>query len=269
MHGTAPGRLDVIMPAYNAAATITQSLHSALASPLCRRVHVIDDASTDRTVPVVEALAARAAGRIVLTRLAENGGPAYARNIGLALSDADLVAFLDADDTYENQALYVAATVLDNSPDLAIVRLALRPVGLSDEFLNHPGFDAAWTRVTFTVPSNVVARRSVIAAAGGFPEHEIFRHFGGEDVALFHSVTRTCRVGTLFTEPGVRYGIRGDCAALRLLRSCLFGITPPDIAAALPKAEAVTMRIMQRIRLLSAHASPEPAVVAMQVSWDS
>jgi len=259
------GRVDVIMPAHNAAATIVDSLRSALACPECRRVLVIDDASQDRTAAIVEGLAAQAAGRVVLTHLSVNGGPAYARNVGLALAEADLIAFLDADDVYEPQALTVAVAALDGLADLALVRLALKPV--DPALMAHPGFPDAWTRVTFTVPSNVVVRRRVVADAGGFPEDELFRRHGGEDVALLQAVTRTCRVGTLFREPGVLYRIRPDCAALKLLRACLFDIRPPGIDADLPKAEAVTLKIMQRLRLLNPFVSPEPAVIEVLVNW--
>lgn len=267
MLGTVPGRLDVIMPAHNAAATITQSVKSALASPLCRRVLVIDDGSTDGTAGVVASLAEWANGRVALTRLAENGGPAYARNVGLALSETDLIAFLDADDVYEDDALAVAVAALDGLTDLALVRLALKPVGLDPQIMAHPGFAEAWLRVTFTAPSNVVVRRSVIAAAGGFPEDELFRRHGGEDAALLQAIIKTCRLGTLFKEPGVLYRIRPDCAALRLLRSLLFDITPPGVAEDLPKAEAITRRIIQRLKLLSPFAAAQPVVMEVLVNW--
>ena len=267
MRANQPGLIDVIMPAYEAVSTIARSVESALACPECARVLVIDDASRDGTADLVEALAARAAGRVVLTRLTVNGGPAYARNIGLALARTDLVAFLDADDVYETQALTVAVAALDGLADLALVRLSLKPAGLDPALAAHPGFAEAWTRVAFTVPSNVVVRRAVLAAAGGFPEDDLFRRHGGEDVALFQAVVRTCRVGTLFTEPGVLYRIRPDCAALKLLHSCLFDILPPGIEADLPKAEAITLKIMQRLRLLSPFVHAEPGAMEVRVTW--
>lgn len=267
MNGIATSRVDVIMPARNAAATIAESILSALASPLCHRVMVIDDASEDATAEVVAALAHRAGERIVLTRLTENCGPAYARNIGVALSRTDLIAFLDADDVYEWQALDAGVAAHDGLEGLALVRLALKPAGLDPLIRNHPGFDEAWKQVMFTTPSNVVVRRSVVLDAGGFPEDELFRHHGGEDVALLQAVQRTCRIGTLFTDPGVRYRIRPDCAALRLLRSCLSGVSVPGVEADLPKAEAITRRIMQRLRLLSPLVCPNPSVVEVLTTW--
>lgn len=247
------------MPAYNAAETIVESVTSALASPYCRRVLVIDDASQDDTVALVEALAAQMGGRVALTRLSQNGGPAYARNIGLTLAETDLVAFLDADDLYEHRALKVAVAALDGMPDLALVRLALKPLGLDPTYRDHPSFPKAWTRVTFMTPSDVVVRRRVILDAGGFPENGLFRRHGGEDVALFRAITRACRTGTLFTEPGVHYRIRPGCAALRLLRAHRDAIPAPGIEADMPRAEAITDRIMQRLRVLSPSRPATPS----------
>lgn len=267
MSGNRPGRLDVIMPAYNAAETIAESIRSALASPLCRRVLVIDDASGDDTAAIVEAQAAQATGRVVLTRLTRNGGPAYARNIGLALAETDLIAFLDADDLYQDRALDVAVAALDGMADLALVRLALKPLGLDSPYQGHPGFQEAWTTIAFSTPSNVVTRRSVIVDAGGFPENGLFRRHGGEDVALFRAITRTCRTGTLFTEPGVLYRIRPACAALRLLRAHLAPSPAPEIDADMPRADAITDGIMQRLQVLSPLAARDPVVVEVLVTW--
>ncbi|WP_342164891.1 glycosyltransferase family 2 protein [Methylobacterium sp. SD21] len=267
MDGVRIGCLDVIMPAYNAADTIAESVRSALAFPLCRRVFVVDDASRDDTAAIVEALAVQAADRVVLTRLTRNGGPAYARNIGLALAETGLVAFLDADDLYEERALDVAVAALHGMPDLALLRLALSPLGLDPAYRDHPLFPEAWARVTFSTPSNVVARRRSIVDAGGFPENDLFRRQGGEDVALFKAITRTCRTGTLFTQPGVLYRIRPDCAALRLLRAYLEPKPSPEIEADLPRAEAITERIMQRLQILSPLAVQEPAVVEVLITW--
>lgn len=269
MPKSGPSLVDVIMPAHNAAITIEASIKSALASPRCRRVLVIDDASSDQTPALVESLAARADGRIELIRLPTNSGPARARNIGLSYVEADLVAFLDADDHYEREALTAAVGALDGMPDLAVVRMALKPVGLDRAYLARPDFEAAWTLVTFTVQSNVVMRRQVLIDAGGFPEDELFRRRGGEDVALMQAITRTCRIGTLFKEPGVFYRIRPGCGALKLLRSAFYGELPPGIEADLAEADAVTQKIMERLTRTSSFARPDPSVVEVLLTWAS
>jgi glycosyltransferase involved in cell wall biosynthesis len=265
MNETVPGRLDVVMPARNAAATISESLMSALASPLCRRIHVVDDASSDETADVVQVLAKRSRGRVGLTRLSEHCGQAYARNVGVALSASELIAFLDADDVYEPQALEIAYNAHDGLKDLALVRLALKPVGLDPEFVTHPGFKDAWMRVAFAAPGNIVVRRSVLTDAGGFPEDDDLERQCGQDVALLQAVTRTCRVGALFTGPGVLYRVREDCSALRLLRHHLSDAAPARDAEP-PRMDAAARRIAQRLRLLSPYVAAQPAVVGLLAS---
>ncbi|WP_449409622.1 hypothetical protein [Methylobacterium komagatae] len=83
------------------------------------------------------------------------------------------------------------------------------------------------------------------------------------------AITRTCRIGTLFTEPGVFYRIRPGCGALKLLRSAFFGELPPEIEADLAEADAVTQKIMDRLTRTSSFARPDPSVVEVLLTWAS
>jgi succinoglycan biosynthesis protein ExoO len=90
----------VLIAAYNAADFLERAVQSALMqsrSPL--EVIIVDDASTDDTVAVIRKLMARDAS-IRLVRRRENGGPAAARNVGLAEVRGEWVAILDADDAF-------------------------------------------------------------------------------------------------------------------------------------------------------------------------
>ncbi len=92
--------VSVLIAAYNAAAFLERAVQSALIqsrAPL--EVIIVDDASTDDTVAVIGKLMARDA-RIRLVTLKENGGPAAARNAGLAEVRGEWVAILDADDAF-------------------------------------------------------------------------------------------------------------------------------------------------------------------------
>ncbi len=86
-------RYSVIVPAYNAEATLTDTLE-ALARQSIPREHyeiiVVDDGSTDRTAEIAEAYA-----DTVLRQ--ENAGPAAARNAGVAIARGEIVLFTDAD----------------------------------------------------------------------------------------------------------------------------------------------------------------------------
>jgi len=69
-----PPRLSILVPTWNAEATVERAIDSVLAEraiPL--EVIVVDDASTDRTADIVAAVAERDP-RVVLLRLRANGG---------------------------------------------------------------------------------------------------------------------------------------------------------------------------------------------------
>jgi succinoglycan biosynthesis protein ExoO len=88
--------ITVIIPAWNAAAFISNAVTSALRQDgLVTEVLVADDASTDATPAVLAAIADPRLRRI---RLASNGGPAAARNAALARAAGRWIAVLDADD---------------------------------------------------------------------------------------------------------------------------------------------------------------------------
>ncbi len=87
---------SIIIPAYNAAGFLEESVADALGQcALTVEVLVIDDGSTDDTSTVMGRLADP---RLTYRRQDQNGGPARARNAGLALARGRWVAIFDADD---------------------------------------------------------------------------------------------------------------------------------------------------------------------------
>ncbi len=89
-----PGRIDIVIPAHNAAATLARALQSAVRDRPDEHVIVFCDACDDDSEAIARAFegVTVAAGRA--------GSAAAARNRGAGLGDAAYVAFLDADDEY-------------------------------------------------------------------------------------------------------------------------------------------------------------------------
>ncbi len=88
--------VSVIIPAYNAAKFLSQSIESVLRQTLKEiEIIVVDDGSTDET-PLV----AKSFGDKIRYFRQPNGGPASARNCGLKQANGEFIAFLDADDYF-------------------------------------------------------------------------------------------------------------------------------------------------------------------------
>jgi len=103
--------VTVIVPAYNVAEYITDTLASLEAQTLTDiEVLVIDNGSTDATPQIVDSFATKDSRfRRVLST--EVKGAWAARNVGLSLAKGDYIAFLDGDDLYLPTALQDLYTI--------------------------------------------------------------------------------------------------------------------------------------------------------------
>jgi len=156
-----PVTVSVVIPAYNAAATIVAAIESVLAQTRpADEIIVVDDGSKDDTTAVVE----RFGPAVRLVRQA-NAGCGQARNTGAREARGTWLAFLDADD-------YWLPTKLERQlPETADPRIAIvvcrkynedgRPIG------RRFTFDDLWRKNDAIVSSSLV-RRSAFEQAGGF-----------------------------------------------------------------------------------------------------
>lgn len=243
--------IDVIIPCYNAAQTLVRAVQSVLNQPELGTLWLIDDASSDNTLALAEQLQAQLPEKIRVESMPKNGGVAKARNWGALQSQANLIAFLDADDAYEPKALQVAQAIFDFRPETSVVRLDLKPVGIASRYTDHPNFDYAWQHMRMTCGGNVVFRRAFFLACGGFPQHQLFRELGGEDGALGIATTKISTVATAFNDVGVLHYCREGMHAERLLDAILFNQNNAEVTAEkIAEAAQVTANICEQIRQL-------------------
>ncbi|MCA1452091.1 glycosyltransferase [Bradyrhizobium sp. BRP22] len=86
--------MSIIIPAYNAARYLPESIGSALAQSYSSvEVVVVDDGSTDKTDKVI-----RSYGRSIKALSQPNSGQSVALNRGLSIATGEMVAYLGADD---------------------------------------------------------------------------------------------------------------------------------------------------------------------------
>lgn len=100
-------RFSIIIPAYNAEKTIENTIKSVEKLSYDKKLFellIVNDGSTDRTEEVVNSYAPSSTVKIRLLSK-PNGGVSSARNLGILNSEADLIVFLDADDSLSIDAL--------------------------------------------------------------------------------------------------------------------------------------------------------------------
>jgi glycosyltransferase involved in cell wall biosynthesis len=114
--------VSVIMPTYNGAALVAETIDSVLAQTLADwELVIVDDCSTDDTLQV---LARYDDPRIVVIASETNEGPVHARNRALAATRGRYIAGLDQDDLCRADRFATQAAWLDAHPDTALVASA-------------------------------------------------------------------------------------------------------------------------------------------------
>jgi glycosyltransferase involved in cell wall biosynthesis len=158
-------RASVIIPAYNAAATVERAVDSALGQTERNiEVVVIDDASKDATAAIVERMVQRD-NRLRLLRQATNRGPAAARNRGIEHARGEWIALLDADDEFLPARLEILLKFGGQQrADLVADNLLLRRVnaGRSDDLMLPASILSAprWMSAAEFVAGNVGSRHT-------------------------------------------------------------------------------------------------------------
>lgn len=113
--------VSVVMPVYNRSGLIVRALDSIRrqARPP-KALIVVDDASTDDTIEQVRSWSQRTNFPVVIESMAKNGGPAAARNHGIAVATTSLVAFLDSDDEHLPNTLEKLVAALEGNPSAVV-----------------------------------------------------------------------------------------------------------------------------------------------------
>ena len=96
--------ISIIIPAYNAADYLAQTIESVLNQTYSDfELILIDDGSTDRTREIIKDYQCKDARIKYFYK--ENGGVSSARNLGLQKATGDFVSFLDSDDLWDRRFL--------------------------------------------------------------------------------------------------------------------------------------------------------------------
>lgn len=108
--------ISVVVPTYNRAHVVSDSIHSILEQTYQNlEVIVVDDGSTDETERVLTPLREK----ISYVRT-ENKGLAAARNTGMRRASGEYIAWLDSDDMWLPDKLMIQAAYMISNPDVVL-----------------------------------------------------------------------------------------------------------------------------------------------------
>lgn len=186
-----PITVSVIIPAYNAAATIGKTLQALSRQnyPQPFEVIVVDDGSSDNTADIVRSFAA------VRYVRQDNSGPALARNHGARLAQGEYLAFTDSDCVPHEDWIsllmagfgqerigVVAGSYGIANPENWLARCVYAEILWRH---NHvmPDFPSAFGSYNFCI------RKKVFEEVGGFDAS--YRRASGEDNDLSYKAIRT------------------------------------------------------------------------------
>ncbi len=253
-------QVSVVIPAFNAAATIEAAVRSALAQTLRDlEVIVVDDGSRDDTAARVAALVA-ADPRVTLLRHPKTRGVSAGRNTALAAARGEWVAVLDADDLFlPHRLATMLATAQARGLDVVIDNLlrvdARTGAALGKAFPSEWMTPDAPMRLSFVMEHDFPGRH---ATGFGYCK-PVFRttllrdrvggyapgvHCGEDVLALQTALFEGARVGTI---DDALYVYHYNPGSLSWRKGAY-----PDVS-----------RVNKRIRTLSrAHGDPIPRILA-------
>ena len=162
--------ISVVIPAYNAAIYITDSITSVLNQSFTAwELIIVDDGSTDNTAEIISRFLSNQ--KITLIQQA-NKGVSAARNAGIKNAKGRFITFLDADDYYLSDNLIEKYNVLANNTTVDFVYC---DVMQCDEKLNDVKIEKGvetdnlftkvmqWQGETIpTLPSNIMVKTSLM-----------------------------------------------------------------------------------------------------------
>lgn len=196
------GAVSVVIPCYNASRYIYDTIQSVLTQTYrIEKILVINDGSSDESLDILKKF-----GDKIIVLHHENGenkGQALSLNLGLQYVDSEFVAFLDADDVWDENKLACQIDCLNKNPDCLLCYTNGHVVDEQDRPL-YPIFPAGFeehNRVGdilldcyIRTPSMVMVRRSLFDKVGYFsesfsaPDHDMW--IRASEVGKFYYLER-------------------------------------------------------------------------------
>lgn len=172
----------VVMPAYNAAAYLAQTIESVLSQTFTNfELLIIDDGSTDNTAIIAEDYQQK--DKRVKLLIQSNQGVSATRNQGITSSNSEYIAFIDADDKWFPDKLALHYQHLEKNPDLGVSYAKV-------EFLTPDGKHTrkiAQGRLTKLQPQHFLYENPTMTVSNLVVRRQIFEEIGCFDCNMNYS----------------------------------------------------------------------------------
>ena len=222
-------KITSILPAFNAERFLSEALESVLRQnrPV-DEIIVVDDCSTDYTKNVARNYP------VLLLSTEQNSGHAAARNLGIEAASGDVIAWLDADDYWNDDHIETVVGLLEQYPNADVAFSGVRMFGqLSCTWSGFPCsggpthvFDRCFAE-TIVPAMSAVTRREPLQAIGGFdsrikvaPDFDLWLRFARQ--SLFVSTDRITsnyrRHDSQISDHPYRQDISAHLARLSMIR---------------------------------------------------
>jgi glycosyltransferase involved in cell wall biosynthesis len=224
--------LAVIVPAYNASATLPQCLRGLIqACGAPQPILVVDDGSTDDTPRIAAELG---------VRVVETGGrkgPAAARNLGASETDAPFVLFVDADVVIHPDAVTRARAALEDG--------AAAVFGSYDDCPTGPGLVSRYRNLLHHwTHQQARGEPSTFWAGLGAVRREAFEGVGGFDPKRYpQPCIEDIELGYRLRDAGHRIVLDKSMLGTHLKRWTLASVIRTDVfSRAIPWTRLLTQR---------------------------
>ncbi len=234
-------RVSVVMPVYNAEATLAECLTRLCNSTAGNfEIVLVDDGSTDQT----RAIAANFPVRIVPT--AGRVGPAAARNLGARVAEGDIVFFIDSDVMVRPDSIArVVDSLLRTDVDgvVGVQAASMRHRDLVSQYKN------IWMRWTYVRQTGDVPLFYTTAAA---IRREAFLRAGGFDPGYANPNVEDTAFGQKLARLGIRIRVEPELEVEHVKRYSLLGLLRTDFMRAVSLAR---LKLRQRNELTTNNSS--------------
>ena len=192
--------VSVVIPAFNAAATLAETIASVLNQTFPNiEVIVVDDGSTDETARIAAEFSERDARVCLLQKT--NEGVASARNYGIEVAKGEFIAPIDADDLWHPTRVEKHLSKIISSPDVALVYSPFRLIDKENRLIS--------SSPRFTIRGHVILRNMAINFVGNgsgiLIRRSVIQEFGGYSVSLRNMELEGCEDFLLQLHVASRY----------------------------------------------------------------